>query len=117
MKNLILIALLAITTNILADSEHNTTTNISETIIEKSITIVESNSVALPMAIGMHQFDYGSYAVQKSVTAAWEEESVAVSAAMAYRDCITCGLSSIAVAIEDNSDETKIGVAVGYTWN
>jgi len=73
--------------------------------------IVNSTTV-IAAAMGQHNFDYGTYAFQKSIAAASINGYIAISAAMARRRCKDCGLFSASISSNFNS----LGFGVGYTW-
>jgi len=116
MKFLILIAMLAITTNIWADSEHNKITNITEISNTKIINNIEDNSV-IAAAMAQHHFAYGTYAYQKSVSAAIIYNSEAISGAIAHRACKDCGLFSASISLGNINNSIKTGIGIGYTWS
>ena len=127
-KVLILIAML-ISTSILADSEHSKHrkhhkhTNIYNTEVKDNITNNTSvyneyniqSSIAL--AAAQHHFDYGTYALQKSVSAATLGNANAFSGAVALRKCRDCGLYSASVSLGEINNRIQAGIGVGYTWS
>lgn len=112
MKKLMLILCL-ISTSVYAGNPHHTIEESKTSIKETTIYNIEDRS-SLAMAMGQHHFDYGTYATQKSISAALLEGREAVSAAFAKRDCKKCGLISGSVAIDTVGN---LGIGLGYTWS
>lgn len=116
MKKVIMLMLLALSTTVFAggDPHHEPTESMVTNITNN--TVIEDNS-AIAAALGAHQFGYGTYAEQKSVTVSNIEGDFALSGAFAHRDCRTCGLFSTAIAAGKVNGKTNLGIVAGYTWS
>ena len=125
MKEILIGLLLIASTSVLAggrgDPHHDDTGGATTTNIETTIYNTKFVESAGGMAGGGHHFDYGTYAIQQSVTLAVLKDSKAVSAAMANRDCKDCGLWSGTIVYSETDIDTEIvrsvGAILGYTWS
>jgi len=118
MNKIIMIAIMAISMNIYADNPHHDEEK--ESVVTNTSTSIYNEyniQSAIAIAAGQHHFDYGTYAYQKSVTAAVYGDSSAVSAALAHRECRDCGLFSASISAGNVNNDTQIGIGIGYTWS
>lgn len=112
MKKILMLVLLTMSMGVLAGGDPH-----HEPIENTDVTYMIEDKSHIAAALGGHQFDYGNYREQKSVSVAVIDGKAAASAAFAYRGCRDCGLFSGAAAVGRVEGKTKIGVVTAYTWS
>ena len=109
MKILFSIILIALVSSVKAG--HADVTNITN-VSETNITEEQAAGVAMAIALGQHQFDWGTDRLQGSISAGNFDDETAGSFALAKRiDGLLLNGS-----VGHTSGETAVGVAAGWRW-